>query len=127
MEDCKEIPKEPIELFGFECGGGWMPYIKEAQQVVDDYNKIHPEEEPLKFVQVKEKFGVLNIYLNRYPEGIHEKIWDIEAKSYDTCEFCGAKGAMTKATHRWMMTLCDKCREEEIKRYNERFGKSDEK
>lgn len=115
--------KEPIELFGYECGDGWLPYIKEAQELIDKYNEEHPNENPVEFVQVKEKWGVLNIYLNRYPDDMHTKIWEIEQKSYDTCEFCGAKSATTKSTHGWIMTLCDKCRYEEIKRYNERFGK----
>jgi len=115
--------KEPIELFGYECGDGWLPYIKEAQELIDKYNEEYPNENPVEFVQVKEKWGVLNIYLNRYPDDMYTKIWEIEQKSYDTCEFCGAKGATTKSTHGWKMTLCDKCRDEEIKRYNERFGK----
>lgn len=117
--------KEPIELFGYECADGWLPYIKEAQELINKYNEEHPNENPVKFVQVKEKWGVLNIYLNRYPDDMHTKIREIEQKSYDTCEFCGAKGATTKSTHRWLMTLCDKCREDEIKRYNERFGKNE--
>lgn len=115
--------QEPIELFGYECGDGWLPYIKEAQELIDKYNEEHPNENPVEFVQVKEKWGVLNIYLNRYPDDMHTKIWEIEQKSYDTCEFCGAKRATTKSTHGWIMTLCDKCRDEEIKRYNERLGK----
>ena len=115
--------KEPIELFGYECGSGWFPYIQKAQDLLDEYNAEHPDEEPLEFVQVKEKFGMLTIYLNRYPENIHEKIWDIEKEADDVCELCGVKGATRKSTHGWIMTLCDKCREEEINRYNERMGK----
>ncbi len=115
--------EEPIELFGYECGEGWLPYIQEAQDLIDNYNKEHPDEEPVKFVQVKEKWGLLNIYLNRYPDNMHEKIHEIENKSYDICEFCGAEGATTKNTHGWIMTLCDKCREEEIERFNKRFEK----
>lgn len=115
--------KEPIELFGYECGDGWLPYIQEAQDLLDNYNREHPDEEPVEFVQVKEKWGLLNIYLNRYPDNMHEKIHEIENKSYDICEFCGAEGATTKNTHGWIMTLCDKCREEEIERFNKRFEK----
>jgi len=114
--------KEPIELFGYECGKGWFPYIKEAQDLMDEYNKEHPDEEEVKFTQVKEKFGTLCLYLNRYPDDFSDKIWEIEKKSYDTCEFCGAKGATNKATHGWYMTLCDKCRQEEIVNYNKRFN-----
>ena len=91
--------KEPIDLFGYECGNGWLPYINEAKELLDKYNEEHPEEEPIVFVQVKEKWGVLNIYLNRYPDDMHKKILDIENKSHDTCETCGAKGATTKSTH----------------------------
>lgn len=102
--------KEPIELFGYECGDGWLQYVEEAKALIDSYNAEHPEEDPVKFVQVKEKWGTLNIYLNRYPEDIRNKIYEIEKKSYDTCELCGAKGAKTKSTHGWVITLCDNCR-----------------
>lgn len=115
--------KEPIELFGYECENGWLDYINEAKAMIEEYNREHPDEEPVEFTQVKEKFGTLTIYLNRYPNNMHERIMEIESKSYDTCEFCGAKGATNKATHGWYMTLCEKCREEEIKRYNERMGR----
>ena len=38
------------------------------------------------------------------------------------CEHCGtSENVKTEYTHSWVMTLCDKCREEEIKKFNERY------
>lgn len=115
--------KEPIELFGYECENGWIDYINEAKELIEKYNEEHPDEDPVEFTQVKEKWGTLNIYLNRYPGDMHKKIHEIEQKSCDTCEFCGKKGATLKLTHNWYMTLCDECREKEINRYKKMMDK----
>ena len=40
----------------YECGDGWLPLIKEAENIVEQYNKKHKNTEPLEFLQIKEKF-----------------------------------------------------------------------
>ena len=124
--------KEPIELFGYECGKGWLPLIKEAEQLIADWNEKHPEGsdrehckgEALRFVQVKEKFGTLTIYCNFYPEGFHEKLWELEDRSSKICEMCGeTDGTTCKASHGWIYTLCPECRRKEEERWNKLFKK----
>ena len=116
--------KEPFELFGYECGPGWFPIIKEAKQLIDEWNKEHNDGadswggEKLKFVQVKEKWGELCLYLNFYPDGIFEKILALQMKSLKYCEQCGSdKDVKTDWTHHWLMTLCPECRWKEEKRW----------
>lgn len=126
MDEIKNKPKEPIELFGYECEDGWLPLINEAKEFIDDYNaKNNLEgEDACKFLQVKEKFGTLTIYCNFYFDGLHEKLAEIERKSSTICEICGNnETAKTKPVHGWIMTLCDECREKEEERYRKIFEK----
>lgn len=125
--------KEPIELFGIECGKGWLPLIEKAKALVDDWNSEHVDEqgnfntwggEKLEFVQIKEKWGELCLYLNFYPDKLFEKILDLQRESLNMCEFCGSKeNVSTKWTHHWLMTLCPECRAKEEKEWNERMKK----
>lgn len=117
--------KEPIELFGYECGDGWLPLIEEAKKFIDDWNEKHYDEnenhngEKLAFTQVKEKFGMLTIYCNFYPDNLHEKIFDLEQRSTKICERCGkTDGTTCESSHGWIYTLCPECRKKEIERWN---------
>lgn len=127
--------KEPIELFGYECGDGWLPLINEAKQLIDEWNEQHAvgDEtdtwggEKLEFVQVKEKWGELCIYCNFYPDSLYEKFRELEQKSLHVCEFCGTdKDVKTEKTHGWYMTLCPECRKAEIEKFNKRYEKTED-
>ena len=54
----------------YECGDGWIPLIEEAKTIIAKYNQKIKEEdldtEPLEFIQIKEKWGGLRIYINYY-------------------------------------------------------------
>lgn len=110
----------------YECGDGWIPLIEEAKTIIAKYNQKLKDEhlagEPLEFVQIKEKWGGLCLYLNYYVPEIADQIHELEGKSLDICEHCGTnKNVKRDWTHGWIMTLCDKCREEELERFNSRF------
>ena len=109
----------------YECGDGWIPLIEEAKTIVSKYNLKHPNLEfPLEFVQIKEKWGLLCFNLNQYIPEINGRIKAIEGKSAHVCENCGTKENVTREhTHGWIMTLCNKCRKEEIEKYNKRYDK----
>ena len=95
----------------YECGDGWLPLIKEAENIVEQYNKKHKNTEPLEFLQIKEKWGYLCMYLNYYVKDVQNKIDALEEKSHNICENCGStKNVTTKAVNGWISTLCDKCR-----------------
>ena len=120
-----EEVKEPIELFGYECEHGWYPLIEEAEKWVEDWNvKNANEDKELKIVQAKEKFGMLTIYCNFYPDNLHEKLFDLEQRSTKICEHCGkTEGTTCKALHGWIYTLCPQFMEKEEIRLNKLFRK----
>lgn len=104
----------PFELFGVECDKGWYPLVKEAIKIVARYNGIRPHHicEPVKFTQIKEKYGGLRLYLNYYPKEIIDKIEELEDKSYNICEHCGStENVETREIYHWLYTCCDKCAE----------------
>lgn len=108
----------------YECEQGWWPLIEDAKRIVNEFNlkQSNIDDIILEFVQIKEKWGGLRLYLNEYVPEIADKIHEIENKSYKICEHCGtSENVKTEYTHSWVMTLCDKCREEEIKKFNERY------
>lgn len=110
----------------YECGKGWHPLIEEAKKIVAEYNDtLPPDEEPVRFTQIKEKWGGLCLYLNFAPREIWDKIEEIEDRSRLICEECGAtEGVETKETRGWVWTLCPKCREKKDKEFYEFFKKA---
>ena len=110
----------------YECGDGWISLIEEAKTIIAKYNQKLKEEdldaEPLEFIQIKEKWGGLRIYLNYYVQEIADQIHELESKSLHICEHCGTiKNVKSDWTHGWIMTLCDKCREEELEQFNSQY------
>lgn len=125
-EDCLQtiiltIYDTCIAIYGenhYEVGDGWIPLIKEAEKIVREWNLNHPDEPRIKFIQIKEKYGGLRLYVNAAPKEIWSKLDELEEKSYGICEFCGAtKNVDTEETHGWIYTLCDKCRKKEEERW----------
>ena len=99
-----------------EVGKGWWPLLREARLLVELYNMRHKDEEPVTFVQIKEKWGELRLYLNRYPEGLADEIKKLEEKSASICEACGKEGTQ-KDIRGWVHTVCDDCLKEEEERW----------
>lgn len=107
----------------YECRKGWEPLILQAETIVEQYNREHPDLEcPIEFTQIKEKWGYLNLYLNHYPDDLLDKMLELSTKSKTICENCG-KPAESKYIHGWIYTLCPKCMEQEIKRYEKLISK----
>ena len=120
--------KTPFELFDYECGEGWLPLIGRAKEAIDKWNTEHKNDEDftkLEFIQVKEKWGLLCIYLNHYPEGFHDLLLNLENESANICESCGKHEdyKLTSKVHGWYMSLCDDCKAKEIERYNTLLSK----
>lgn len=99
-------PRETCMAWGFECGDGWFPLLKEVCEKLKDV-------EGFKFDQVKEKFGMLTIYYtcsdDENRQYVRKVIDEAESKSLETCEVCGNPGK--RESHQgWLSTECKVCK-----------------
>lgn len=81
----------------------WQTEYKQKQDpdYVSDYI-------PVKFDQIKEKFGGLRIYFSGGDEYIEGLVSMAESFSYKICEVCGERGKPNEGG--WISTLCESCR-----------------
>jgi hypothetical protein len=85
---------------------GWWPILADLHcQLV----RVDPD---YRFAQIKEKFGVLRVYLDMSSDRALDEADRIvavaESRSARTCERCGEAGELCRDRRRWM-TLCDAC------------------
>lgn len=71
------------------------------------YEYVHPPVEPIKILQIKEKFGTLRFYHSGGDEQTRGMVRFVEHLSAYTCETCGENGNLSNKNH-WYKTLCDK-------------------
>lgn len=117
---CRDFPKlfrdrhrsmqETCMYWGFSCGEGWEPLIRECAAKLEAINnKIENPDHHVVASQVKEKYGTLRFYTGSYPtehgEAIEAAINEAEEKSAETCEVCGKPG--TTIGGGWLRTVCD--------------------
>jgi hypothetical protein len=118
--------KESCLSFGVECGDGWYDIISSLCWMIAQHetnisnNKLYleknnpeklkntPEYFPVKFDQVKEKFGGLRVYFSGGDDYINGLVRMAESFSYKICEVCGEKGSPNKSG--WISTLCEICK-----------------
>lgn len=94
---------QPFDKWGVECGTGWAKLYEPLLLICNEEN--------VRVLQVKEKFGGLRFYAKVGDnELLQEMIDTAEIMSYKTCEECGEPGVKRNKTY-WLKTLCDKCEE----------------
>lgn len=111
--------QESCMAWGIECDDGWYDILNNLCHEITQ-NEINATNEkgfrynkdyvPVKFDQIKEKFGGLRIYCSGgddHARGLKDMA---EAMSYCICEHCGNKGRPNKSG--WITTLCENCRGE---------------
>lgn len=121
-------PMESCMSWGCEIGNGWFDIVSSLCWMIQQHEnnkrwhreylekndleklKSEPEYFPVKFDQVKEKFGGLRIYFSGGDDYVEGLVSMAEAISYKTCETCGQKGEPNKGG--WITTLCENCRDE---------------
>lgn len=90
-------------------GDGWYAlYYKlcnEIQCIIDLY-EYDPRD--FYFRTVKEKFGLLRVYMSAHTYEIDKACHRAVEESGRTCERCGGVGKMSKQG--WMSVMCDECR-----------------
>lgn len=112
MENKGDIAlKEPYELFGIECGEGWKDLYQPIIDYINSFNKDKKDEEQIHILQIKEKFGGLRFYTDKYTEKLRDMIRVAEAKSYNTCEICGKYIEKPINENCWIYALCQECRD----------------
>lgn len=90
--------------YGMEIGLGWHGLVRQMSEELKDLD--------VQYAQVKEKFGVLRVYLDQGPDltsADYDKaqaaVEKYEALSATTCETCGKPGSLV-VVNGWSSTLC---------------------
>jgi hypothetical protein len=109
----------PIDQRGIECDDGWYSLIdktcEEVQYLIDksqDNKKFFSRKNVIsqvRFLQVKEKFGLLRIYYSPTNNRISDIINFAENLSASVCEICGTSVNVTQNEKGWIRSLCESC------------------
>ena len=88
-------------LCGISIGRGWLP-------IVDSLCfKLANKSKPPVIEQIKQKFGMLCVYVRNESEGVFVLINEAASLCSTTCEDCGAPGVLRSGV--WIRVLCDDC------------------
>lgn len=98
------LSREDSKLF---VEHGWHGLVDKVYDELEKHSDLD-----LYVLDVKEKFGVLNISVSGITESLLCFIDKVEKESSTICEICGEPGS-TRYDLSWYLTLCDK-------HYNER-------
>lgn len=115
--------KESCLSFGVECDLGWYDIISSVCYMIKQHEEniaaqqrylkekepdnVLPEYSPVRFDQIKEKWGSLRIYFSGGDDYVKGLIDMAEAFSTRTCEKC-SQPAKTQKIAGWVRTLCEK-------------------
>ena len=91
------------DRFYFEIQNGWLGI---AKRLITDLVEMGWDK---RVCQVKEKFGGLEFYVDRAPEGVLDRINEARKESHTVCEICGEPGEL-RTDRNWFKTLCDGCK-----------------
>jgi hypothetical protein len=90
----------------FECGDGWYHIIDCLAQQIDFIIEEDKLDREFCYVsQVKEKYGILRVYMASETDKMSALIRFAEDLSAMTCEVCGSPGRMNMG--RWLEVRCD--------------------
>lgn len=100
-------PQQSAMAFGCAIGDGWHDLFV---MLCEDLDEVRKEDlKDLRFVQVKEKFGRLRVYLSPNNEATNELTNEYEIASGFICERCGNAGRI-EIREAWLKCLCRSCR-----------------
>jgi hypothetical protein len=102
--------KSPWTLFGFECGDGWFRLICDMLDEMEAAHKKNGLEVKVTVGQIKEKFGILRVYLDSDLDEVYKIVGKYQEKSKEVCYDCGKRGIPRKLSG-WQTTMCKSCEE----------------
>jgi len=109
------VDKGPIlKRNQFGIGNGWLGIVQRLFEVLI---KLGWDKS---FINVKEKFGGMSIFLDNLPENGFHFVAEAERETFQVCEVCGEPGEQHKING-WVHTLCDEHRDDKL--YVENGGK----
>jgi hypothetical protein len=115
-----KTPMQSPMCFGIETGEGWYEILSSLCWMIKQYEdsiiwqtewnqKTNPEYKsdyfPVKFDQIKEKYGGLRVYFSGGDQYIEGLVSMAEAMSYKICDICGNKGEANEQG--WISTRCE--------------------
>ena len=97
-------------MMSCECDDGWFILIDDCLDNIKRHliNKDKEFVDQFYLCQIKEKFGILMIYVSIYDDYIRGLIDMVQSLSMITCEVCGSHKDIGK-TKGWIKTVCEKC------------------
>ena len=90
--DYDDTPTPTIALYGIQCDDGWFRLIESLAYQVHRLNE-RSDDEPIRAVQVKEKFGGLRFYTDTSSDALWPLVQYAGRISKQTCELCGDMGS----------------------------------
>jgi hypothetical protein len=99
----------------FGIGNGWLGIVQKLFEVLI---KLGWDKS---FINVKEKFGGMSIFIDNIPENGFNFIIEAERETFQVCEVCGEDGGQHNING-WIHTLCDEHKDEKL--YVEYQGKT---
>jgi hypothetical protein len=94
--------------WGIETGAGWSKLIDDMS------NELSHKFPHAEYAQIKEKFGILRVYIDNVSADQRDKLNSIieryEVLSSETCEVCGLKATRTQNDIGWISVTCNKCK-----------------
>jgi hypothetical protein len=103
---------ETASFHGIACGDGWEPIVRWLSAAIERLIEQEPadEQEIYRCIEVRERFGGLEFYMNDATEEMSKLIKIAISESFKVCEFCGNPGSLRQDGRRGARTLCQECR-----------------
>ncbi|KAK0184512.1 hypothetical protein F5146DRAFT_240949 [Armillaria mellea] len=92
-----------MQKWGLECSRGWEGLIRQI------CNQLKGKD--VAFIQIKEKFGKLRIYVEDGDPETQRYLQEMEEKSAKVCEKCGKPGNLA-VSNGWLFATCEECAKE---------------
>ncbi|MBC7998890.1 MAG: hypothetical protein IAF58_13155 [Leptolyngbya sp.] len=96
---------------GVNCADGWEPIVRWLSGQIERLIELESleEQELYRAIEVRERHGGLEFYMNDATEDMQKLIGSAVAESFSVCEFCGHQGVLRQPNRRGPKTLCSDC------------------